>query len=1047
MTCEPIPCPKDASGWPNCVCSESLGGQYELYGAEWIGSCTTCPTGFASSITQSILGVRKSCTAASCPEHSTGHPLCGCKPGYFGSLNWNAWTSRYEGSCRTCSAGTYSNIQGAQICQICPSGTWSNKGASSCDIIIDCPVNSSPRVMNGTEEKSCECRFGTVGFIYFDFTTGRFTGQCDACPPGYTAPTGSCQCHKVYCPDRGEAHPNCMCPSGFEGNIVWNAKTGEYTSRCSECPEGYWSHGRSCVEIPCPQNAARIGTECLCANNTSGLIQWDSRYGVYTGSCAPCPGQGFASNARGSECIPIACPDNAYMFPKCRCLPGYAGVLNWNGTWNGQCTPCSDGTWVEQSSLSSVTCEPVACPSQVAVPVGERGACKCKTGFKGRVYWSRDSGEWKTTCYENGCVPNSRFLHGDSTRCVCNEGFEGVVRVLGTNDFDGICLPCDKGYLPVAGKCKKVECPDFAARWPDCACVQNTVGAMSWSSRTGYEGKCQNCGVGFMSDETTTGCSLVRCPEGSSGHPDCHCIAPHAGHLAWSEDHFSYIGGCVVCSKGFIAANHSCSQVKCPPGTTDWPECRCGDNTVGEVSWAGAGYESRCESCPVGMKSRNGTECEPIAMPQHSHNFARPTCEIGFAGILGWDVSSQSYTGTCTECGVGTWSVNGTLKCEDIPCPSNSSIMATLGEPVCECVNPAATGTYRFANGEWVGSCEVLQQSPQYLQTQSLPLLSPTSTPLVRPTNPLPDGSCLRKQAEATACQVTCVDDGRIGGLFDFKQCCSNECWCVDIEGAEIPESRHDRDGDLVACNGFNCLELVDSRSCVSVLGTKEDLKLTSSHVVEVWVKPQFGPKGTVHMPILGTTSVSSAAFSYGVEIIDGKLHASARVSEFIFLSNQSLGVGEWNHIAFMYDQGDDAKVPTQFIIFVDGIRSFIVNQTASLAGSPNDEVTIGQAQSVYWYFGSIGELRIWDGRIFNKLSNFAEIHQLKYQRTYDAGIHAAYRFVDNGFGQPNILLAAVAKDSALKAPKVLCASPRCTDEPRGEEFIVLLNVMIVKLF
>lgn len=202
-----LPCPPGMfSGAIAGSCTPCAAGGYNPFWTQ--GSCLTCPAG-----TTSVLNATE-CTA--CPAGS-----------FHGS------TAAANGSCSTCSAGSYSAYAGAATCSLCPAGTSSAViGAANETTCAACGVGT---VSAAAGASACTpCPAGT----YIDAAGGV---SCTACPKGrYRAGTG------------GTAVGDCSsCPSGET-----TASTGATGSAaCAVCPAGTYEEGNLCQ--PCPP-----GTTC-----------------------------------------------------------------------------------------------------------------------------------------------------------------------------------------------------------------------------------------------------------------------------------------------------------------------------------------------------------------------------------------------------------------------------------------------------------------------------------------------------------------------------------------------------------------------------------------------------------------------------------------------------------------------------------------------------------------------------------------------------------------------------------------------------------------
>ena len=194
------------SGSDHCVCKAGM----FLNG----GSCEQCPEGTISQ--------QGSSTCVECPSQSDHEGTsCACPAGE----TWN-WDNSTSGSCRPCSAGTYSNL--TATCTICPSGTTSLVGADHCL----CPAGKFWSKDNSVC-KDCEER------------TIQNESLCKPCSKGFISQEGATTC--VECPSQSDHEgTSCACPAGETWS--WDNST---SGSCRPCSAGTYSNlTATCTIMP-----------------------------------------------------------------------------------------------------------------------------------------------------------------------------------------------------------------------------------------------------------------------------------------------------------------------------------------------------------------------------------------------------------------------------------------------------------------------------------------------------------------------------------------------------------------------------------------------------------------------------------------------------------------------------------------------------------------------------------------------------------------------------------------------------------------------------
>eukprot|EP00300_Choanocystis_sp_HF-7_P004957 c13801_g1_i1.p1 GENE.c13801_g1_i1~~c13801_g1_i1.p1 ORF type:complete len:2012 (+),score=168.95 c13801_g1_i1:725-6037(+) len=1050
MTCQAVDCPGNSRSWPFCHCTDGFQGALQLIGDTWYGSCTPCPRGFLSQFVTGGPGPRQ-CILKPCPEHSTNHPNCACQQGYHGTVDWVVTEAggSFMGACEECIAGKYAPTTGLDDCRPCPAGNWSRRGAAWCDIRLACPSNS---VL--TAEGECECEANHFGIVHLDRASGKARGQCLPCRVGYSALPGSSSCTKVPCPDSAtDSHPFCRCPEGMGGQITFNGKLGKYDGRCERCPLGQWpSVTGACKAVSCPKNSERTSEGlCRCSGNTRGAIQWNSETGKFIGQCAPCEGKGYAVSQDRTSCVPVPCPEYASFHPNCVCQAGYFGKLTWStfaGVWQGTCQSCPTFSY---STLPGRTEQCITTPCPLRSARSPSGECVCTSGNTGTLTFNR--GAWKGTCSSAECPHNS---HLEQRVCVCNEGFGGQSVSVDTYAASKShmaekqpCTPCRPGEVrdDSSGKCVAVDCPPNSSFWPQCVCQPGFIGKIRWNGFN-FEGSCELCPVGFVPSDDGSHCRLVPCPIGTFDHPVCSTSPAYAGAVTWDSTKRVYVGEVHTCDVGSVAKDGYCEKVDCPPFSSGWPKCLCDESHSGFVAWVGDSFESHCEPCPEGTRSEKGTACKTVPLPLHAIDPSQPRCEAGYAGKVEWDSKALKYTGECIACEVGSWSTNG--QCAEVPCPATTVLkISSFADKTCLC-EPPLQGVFSFSFGEWIGQCIDMPELPKAPpKTEPIgPSASPS--PVVQPSVVHPAGSCLARRAEnqLSDCELSCIEDGFLGGEFVHKQCCRGECSCVDELGVPVPSSTHQLTEGPVTCKGINCINLSAHRQCISSLGSRQSLQLPNTFVVEGWVNPHFSSQfSETIQPILAGLRDEGRATTFVAGILDeeGQSFPYIRLHGDELIGRIPLKAHTWHHLAFVFDMHEsEPESKPSLTLYVNGTKDSLkqletISRADLVTETADEEIVIGHASidgTEHIFTGSLGEITVWHDRIRTD-----QIQQVMLKKPIGEKSLFRARFLDSGRGTPQLIFEREGAEPQVLTDAITCATLECTDAPGFVRELIPISV------
>ena len=333
--------PRGSSDSSDCVCDKGM----FLNG----GLCEQCSEGTISQ--------QGSSTCVKCPSQSDHEGTsCACPAGE----TW-IWDNSTSGSCRPCSAGTYSNL--TATCTICPPGTTSLVGADHCLCPAGTFWSKDNSVCNDCEERTIQNE-----------------SLCKPCSEGTISQEGATTC--VQCPSQSDHEgTSCACPAGETWS--WDNST---SGSCRPCSAGTYSDLTATCTI-CPSGTTSpVGADhCLCPAGTF----WSEDKSV----CEDCEVQ-FVSQAGSLKCQ--ACPPGSTAnLGKTFCICS-SGIV-WNGSEYGVGSCDSDSQKVTPLSATLIpvivsAALAILCISLVGLLIMERRKKSGPRNTLTRVTYNRDAG-------------------------------------------------------------------------------------------------------------------------------------------------------------------------------------------------------------------------------------------------------------------------------------------------------------------------------------------------------------------------------------------------------------------------------------------------------------------------------------------------------------------------------------------------------------------------------------------------------------------------------------------------------------------------------
>ncbi len=459
--------------------------------------CEPCPRGYEDAQGQSCR-----CPAGYAADGKGGCAVCGagqncnCPPDYVtngkgacvrcmtaddcgksGKVCSHAGTFDAACSDLKCEAGTYMRGNACLPCL---------DGCAVCDDDKTCKTCAEFHYADGNACKSCEARFGTgCGVCTAD---GE---QCDECRFGFAKQSdGGCKpivcAADEYltgeeCAKCADVLENCQACSDERTCTLCSGEGREIVDGKCVCGAAWKRNGDGkCVKLPCEAGFFNDGTGCKSC--PKGCLECSS-----ANQCDVCnEAEGYRS--KDGTCVKVECPEGFFR-DIVMCKPCADTISD--------CTKCSElGTACEECAV---------------------GTLLSKSGDK---------------CLPISCK-RSEYLDGND--CVsCFEKFPNCYSCT----KDG-CTVCDKYYIPNAGACVPLRCPDDEYLNMD-------------------SGLCERCPVGFTPDKTR--CLPKFCPEGQYlDGDDCKPCSANCRRCGNG-------GVCRICNSGFGMKEGSKQCEECGDG-------------------------------------------------------------------------------------------------------------------------------------------------------------------------------------------------------------------------------------------------------------------------------------------------------------------------------------------------------------------------------------------------------------------------------------------------------------------------------------------------
>ncbi|XP_013391352.1 uncharacterized protein LOC106159584 [Lingula anatina] len=626
-----------------------------------------CPNGTFSNATG--LSVVTQCTDCTEGYYCNGvaliEPSGPCSAGYYCPTGSSVETAVVcpigqhcpQGSARPldCVAGTYTDIEGAAVCQECPEGYYCIP-----EVVIPGSVNSIMTTCpegfycpNGTGHNWQACPAGTFSNV----TNLRTAQECTPCMPGMhcqginlTAPAGSCA-EGYYCVSGADrANPlmlnESQCPTGTVHPVIGH-----------ECPAGFKCPAGSSYPVPCP----------------AGMYQ-DS---TAQGSCITCVA-GYYCYGNTTDYAPNICPAGYY------CEAGTPDPLH---------APCPNGTYNNQTGMGNLT-DCLSCPAGMYCDgqANEYPDGLCAAGW----YCSNGSSDPRPSGDGGDICPAGTFCPlGSIAPQPCTAG-----QYCNSSGLGAPVADCDPGYYCPTGSSspREVLCPvghycPTGSDLPD-PCRNGTYNA---GTGLAAQAECTPCDPGFYCNETgATGYSGVcaagyYCPEAQTVPNPYATVCPR-GHycpvgspvpvpceMGYQQDAEGQ-ALCDPCPEGFYCDNATITPAACPAGyycpngTRYGQEHPCPPGTFNNIT--GLMTSAQCQPCAPGFYCQRGGLAEPEG-----------PCMAGYY-CNGSTINPNPSEGICP---IGNYCPEGSVWPE--PCPSGTLASSAGNVNVSDC-DPCPAGRY-----------------------------------------------------------------------------------------------------------------------------------------------------------------------------------------------------------------------------------------------------------------------------------------------------------------------------------------------------------------
>ena len=610
-----IPCPSSCescvkgvcSKWKcsgNCNSCDSLGNCNLCNDGYYLRdySCLKCSTGCLKCLSDTL------CTSCDLPYHQVNGVCCDAMCGLCDSKGCLTCPTGFEfqnGVCNPCPVNCGGCPNG--VCQkevtplVCPTGSYSdgtacqlcNPRCTKCDSAENCLECNSPFVLitGYCCSPSCsqcdwnQCQSCNNGYLFDNFncvpcpdtcrscTAGVCDGPatcidgcdlcytsttCHICKDGYYLSDGICLACNPRCNKCGSLNLcyECKAPySPFLGYCCPAGCTGCDWDKCSECSEGLFNDGVSCVTCPLTCSYCTGGI-CVpkcpdsCSTCTSSTSCTSCKTGFYldVSTCPQCRPEctGCTTADSCNSCVSPLVLKNGV------CCQASCTACNWSG-----CTGCYDGYKLDLGKC-------VTCPPECASCTG--GVCNLPVVCNAGCATCTDS----VTC--NTCKVGYYFSNWSCPKCRSN--------CLACTTYDS-CTSCANSLTLVSGICCTAGCR--YCTWEKCITCEN--GYI-------YDGTtCKPC-PSTCSSCTNGVCNTVVCPKNCKTCSGSTCLSCSDGYYLASGSCYLCYSSCKTCS-----AYYTCTS--CPNGQFVFSGACC-SNTCTKCNFSG------CYACATGYRLVSG---------------------------------------------------------------------------------------------------------------------------------------------------------------------------------------------------------------------------------------------------------------------------------------------------------------------------------------------------------------------------------------------------------------------------------------------------------
>ena len=418
------------------------------------------------------------CPAGRFSQQNMSDSLDDCLRCEAGSFAQDAGSS----TCRECTAGTFQTSLGSTACSKCSSGTYTsvigaNSGCLGCGAGLYQASNGS------TVCKECTPCAGT-GFRWAgcNGTHDAECRNCSVCSGGREVVRACTNSADTLCGEEGQCWPNrtslmtvypwvladrryrCAAGEYLYGFQAVRGEPGTVERVCRRCPEGWVGLNamfcERCGDLQEPYYVDR--STCVCKApaimNATGGCECPGGYGLFNGSCLPCPRDTYGT--RGA------------------CYPCGAGNTT-SRTGATACEPCPDGSYRTSGSVGE-GCSTCAIAGWFA-PDPAQGVCvRCNTTC------ALEGWRWKGTCPGDasgnfsvcepcpGGVPaNGRWVNVSADPVMRRRALEECVYECDAGFYhngEGECMECNSTRVCEPGR-RLTACTPWADSHCDTECV------------------------------------------------------------------------------------------------------------------------------------------------------------------------------------------------------------------------------------------------------------------------------------------------------------------------------------------------------------------------------------------------------------------------------------------------------------------------------------------------------------------------------------------------------------------------------------------------